>query len=142
MQPIAGELKKVIDVTDARFDRKTASEHFGRFGLCATERASASSIRRHPFLAARPRLKWAKPIAGYVYLIRSEYGHYKIGKTKSMKTRMSNFGLVLPFEIEIIHALRTSNMGRCEWHFHNHFAHQADQRRMVQLINRRCHVLL
>jgi hypothetical protein len=39
-----------------------------------------------------------------------------------MKTRMSNFGLVLPFEIEIIHALRTSNMGRCEWHFHNHFA--------------------
>jgi hypothetical protein len=59
-------------------------------------------------------------VAGYVYLIRSEHG-YKIGKTKNLNQRLSTFGLKLPFPIELVHALRSNDITRCEWHFHDRF---------------------
>lgn len=49
---------------------------------------------------------------------------FKIGRAKSLKNRLSNFGLVLPFKIELVHALKSSNMARTEWHFHNLFSHK------------------
>jgi hypothetical protein len=28
---------------------------------------------------------------------------------------------VLPFKVQLVHALRTNDISRCEWHFHDYF---------------------
>jgi hypothetical protein len=75
-----------------------------------------------PFLTRRKRCNYfgAKPVTGHIYLIKSEHG-YKIGKTKNLSQRLSTFGLKLPFPIKLIHALRSNDISRCEWHFHDYF---------------------
>ena len=42
--------------------------------------------------------------AGWVYLIKSDTGHYKIGQTSNLHDRLRTFEVKLPFEITPIHA--------------------------------------
>ncbi len=42
------------------------------------------------------------PIAGYVYLIRSQYG-FKIGKSVNIRSRIKLFSVKLPFPITVEH---------------------------------------
>lgn len=76
----------------------------------------------------RARLNEPKPEAkrngpGHIYLLRADTGHYKIGYTKDLSSRMKAFGLQLPFKIELIHTIRVSNMHGAETILHDHFAH-------------------
>jgi hypothetical protein len=60
--------------------------------------------------------------AGYVYLIQSVTGFYKIGKTKDVENRAKMFSVKLPFEIELDHVIRCSNRHVAERVLHDRFA--------------------
>jgi hypothetical protein len=45
---------------------------------------------------------------GYIYILESSIGYYKIGYTKNLKTRTSDFGVTLPFDVWLLHAIDVS----------------------------------
>ena len=59
---------------------------------------------------------------GFVYLLRSVTGFYKIGRTKNPKDRLRTFGVLLPFEVEYEHIIPTDDMGRAEMTLHDRYA--------------------
>lgn len=58
-----------------------------------------------------------KPDFGFVYFIKSEYG-FKIGKTKNIDRRLSEFGVKLPFEVSLYGYIRTNNYNELELELH------------------------
>ncbi len=60
--------------------------------------------------------------AGYVYLLKSMSGYYKIGRTKNPKNRLATFSVKLPFEVEFEHVIECRDMYRLEKSLHSHFA--------------------
>lgn len=52
--------------------------------------------------------------AGYLYLIQSITGHYKIGKAKDPSDRVATFEVKLPFEIELLHTIECANYHESE----------------------------
>lgn len=70
---------------------------------------------------ATPRQpKSAKP--GYVYLLKSEVGHYKIGRTVNPENRQKTFGVQLPFRVDYECLVKTENMKGLEDQLHQKFA--------------------
>lgn len=63
-----------------------------------------------------------EPKPGYIYLIQSPTGHYKIGRTKDLHNRLKTFGVQLPFEVEFICVIETDDMYGLERRLHEHFA--------------------
>lgn len=59
---------------------------------------------------------------GYVYLLRSETGWYKIGRTVNPQNRRRTFKLNLPFDVEYEHIIPCHNQYKIERYFHEHFA--------------------
>lgn len=55
---------------------------------------------------------------GYVYIIKSETGHYKIGRSVNVPSRMRLFAVKLPFDFEIIHVFPCSDMAQAEKELH------------------------
>ncbi len=66
------------------------------------------------------RVKTTAP--GYVYLLQSPTSAYKIGRTKSPKSRSKTFGVQLPFEVEFIALIKTNDMLRLEAELHQQYA--------------------
>lgn len=64
------------------------------------------------------------PKAGYVYLIRAFTDHYKIGKSRNPKARMSTFGIQLPVKSEVIHLIKCEDMSAAEKALHLRYANQ------------------
>lgn len=60
--------------------------------------------------------------AGYVYLIQSPTGAYKIGRTSNPDDRMKTFSVKLPFEVEYVCLIPTPDMYGFEAQLHDHFA--------------------
>lgn len=60
--------------------------------------------------------------AGYVYLIQSSTGAYKIGKTKNPQDRIRTFAIKLPFEVEYVCLIPTTDMAELETRLHQRFA--------------------
>lgn len=60
---------------------------------------------------------------GYVYLIQSPTGAYKIGRTANPTDRMKTFSVKLPFEVEYVCVIQTEDMLGLENQLHNQFAH-------------------
>ena len=59
---------------------------------------------------------------GYVYLLQSPTGTYKIGKTTNPENRLRTFGVKLPFEVEYICLIKTKNPKETESELHNKFS--------------------
>lgn len=59
---------------------------------------------------------------GYVYLIQSPTGAYKIGRTTNPKDRMKTFSVKLPFEVEYVCLIQTDDMYSLEQSLHKQFA--------------------
>ena len=70
-----------------------------------------------PAPAPAPREK-----PGYVYLIRSQDGYYKIGKSADPTTRIRAMGVILPFEIETLHLIYSRDYHRTERYLQDKFA--------------------
>lgn len=60
--------------------------------------------------------------SGYIYLIKADTGHYKIGRTKSIPKRLNLFGVKLPFEVTLLKALWVNDMHYFENWLHRFFA--------------------
>ncbi len=58
---------------------------------------------------------------GYVYLLRADK-YYKIGRTNCLDRRMKDIKLQLPFPVERIFSIETSDMVWAETYLHQHFA--------------------
>lgn len=61
-----------------------------------------------------PRL----PIVGYVYLLRSENGYYKIGRTIDINTRIDAIQSQFPMAIKLIHIIETDDYVATEKELH------------------------
>lgn len=75
----------------------------------------------------RPPEKKKKPaqkMIGYVYLIQSPSGAYKIGRTKDPANRSKTFGVQLPFEVEFLALIATEDMIALESSLHAIYAEQ------------------
>lgn len=59
---------------------------------------------------------------GYVYLIKSASGYWKIGKTINPDDRMKTFSVKLPFEVEYEHIIPCQNHHAAEDELHLRFA--------------------
>jgi Meiotically up-regulated gene 113 len=57
---------------------------------------------------------------GFVYLLHGG-GYYKIGKTTNLDSRHIAIGRQVPFEIELIHAIETSDISGLERYWHRRF---------------------
>jgi Meiotically up-regulated gene 113 len=66
--------------------------------------------------------KAAKQSKGFVYLIQSQSGAYKIGRTKNPNDRLKTFNVKLPFEVEFICLIETANMHALEAELHEQFS--------------------
>lgn len=61
-------------------------------------------------------------IGGYVYLIKSASGYWKIGKTINPDDRMKTFSVKLPFEVEYEHIIPCQNHHMAEDSLHLKYA--------------------
>ena len=62
------------------------------------------------------------PRNGFVYLVQSSTGAYKIGRTINPHDRIRTFNVKLPFEVEYVVVIETANMYSLESELHNQFA--------------------
>lgn len=69
-----------------------------------------------------------RSLAGYVYILRSSDNCYKIGRAQDVQNRMRNIAGSVPFKVELVHAIKTSNMVRLEIGFHR--AYEAAGKRL------------
>lgn len=61
--------------------------------------------------------------AGYVYLLSSPFGYYKIGCSSKPKNRLLTFGVQLPFEVECLCTIYAADMYALEKELHQRFAY-------------------
>lgn len=58
---------------------------------------------------------------GFVYVVAGG-GYYKIGKSQKVPARLRNFGLLLPFPVELIHSFPVDDCDQSEQRLHAMFA--------------------
>lgn len=64
-------------------------------------------------------------IPGYVYIVQMQgYPSYKIGHTVNLQSRMSAFGILLPFPYRLVFARKVSDCRHLEQILHAAFKHQ------------------
>lgn len=63
-------------------------------------------------------------VLGYVYVLKSDSGHYKIGKTANPEDRIKTFGVKLPMEVEYLVLIQSHNYHQLEARFHQQFKHK------------------
>jgi len=67
----------------------------------------------------------AEKKAGSVYLVKeSSQGHYKIGRTVNVKSRMKTFTVKLPFKVELSHSFPADDYITAERLLHENFTHR------------------
>lgn len=75
---------------------------------------------------SRRALRIAKPskpaVPGYVYVVKSPTGAYKIGKSKDPDNRLRTFSVKLPFEVEYVCVIPTDDMNGLERDLHSRFS--------------------
>lgn len=59
--------------------------------------------------------------SGYVYLIKSTEGYYKIGRSKKLQERITTLGVQLPFDIELVHNIHSDDYTQLEIELHELF---------------------
>lgn len=86
-------------------------------GLMHSARFALAKLRGHEIETV--------PTHGYVYLIKSNTGHYKIGKSVNPQKRMKEFvssNVILPIEFTLEHQIETDDYHRLESTLHNSFS--------------------
>lgn len=61
---------------------------------------------------------------GYVYVVKSDTGHYKIGRTNNPDDRRRTFNVKLPVEIEFIVLIKSGNYSALESTLHLQYQHK------------------
>lgn len=94
--------------------------------LAVSEHARAERKRREERTVAKRQEEYSKQqaAAGYVYLIVSDTGYYKIGRTNNPKNRIATFTVKLPFHVEYEHLIACPDMRSLERNLHQRFKHK------------------
>lgn len=61
---------------------------------------------------------------GYVYVLKSDSGHYKIGKTANPDDRIETFEIKLPMEVKYLVLIQSHNYHRLEALLHRQYRHK------------------
>jgi hypothetical protein len=61
---------------------------------------------------------------GYVYLLKSDTGHYKIGRTIDPENRQKTFGVQLPFNVQFECLIKSDDNHKLEKSLHERFEHR------------------
>ena len=72
-------------------------------------------------------------VAGYVYLLSSPFGFYKIGCSTKPKNRLMTFGVQLPFEVDCLCTIYTGDMYGLEHQLHERFAEKRSKGEWFEL---------
>src|SRR5207253_1556548 len=70
----------------------------------------------------KPNKAKTKTSAGYVYLVKSPVGYFKIGRSKNPDDRVKTFGVKLPFDVEILHTIKCDDYHTAESFLHKKYA--------------------
>ena len=62
-----------------------------------------------------------KRVKGFVYIIKSSEGYYKIGKSIDKETRIGTLEVKLPFEIDVEHTIESDDYTLAEKTLHNEY---------------------
>lgn len=60
---------------------------------------------------------------GVVYLLGSDGGMYKVGRSNSIDERMQAFA-TLPYRVTLLHTIECNDMDKVEFYWHTRFAHK------------------
>jgi hypothetical protein len=74
--------------------------------------------------------------SGYVYILKAHKPFeecYKIGRTGKLSNRLREFGVRLPYKVDLVCALKTHNMYGLEASLHERFAHRRLEGEWFQL---------
>lgn len=63
-------------------------------------------------------------LRGYVYLLKTSVGSWKIGRTRNPEDRLRTFSVKLPFDVEYAHLIECADMYTAESELHIKFADQ------------------
>lgn len=77
------------------------------------------SARGEQYTAKAPQ---KSSVNGYVYLLKADTGHYKIGRTKNPKDRIKTFSVKLPFRVEYDCLIKSDEYITLEAELHATFA--------------------
>lgn len=83
-------------------------------------RDNITQLRKAALIESVPRTKPGR--AGFVYLVQSSTGYYKIGRTSDPNNRMKTFSVKLPFEVSYACVIETVDMKTLEQSLHEQFA--------------------
>lgn len=75
-----------------------------------------------PAPRAAPAKTASKAVVGFVYVLRSQDGLYKIGKSIDPDVRIKSLGVVLPFAITPLHIIPSQDYIAAEKRLHERFA--------------------
>jgi hypothetical protein len=73
---------------------------------------------------------------GYVYIIKADTGHFKIGRTRSVPDRMKLFAVKLPFNFDIINYFLCEDMHEAEKNLHDTYHRQRVNGEWFSLVDR------
>lgn len=60
----------------------------------------------------------------YIYLIEGKRGYFKIGRTRRPRKRIRKLSVILPFDIDVIHLIKTNDMVAAEQYMHERYQHK------------------
>lgn len=95
------------------------------YSRCSPEDVEEYNARRREAERNRPYRVYSPPKktdAGFVYLLRSEHGHYKIGRAKNVRNRHQMIGTKMPFKVDLIHTIACEDYINAERMMHAAFA--------------------
>lgn len=98
------------------------NEHTEHEILMLTDTRYRSDALRKARANDKAQPKQRKQETGHVYLIKSSEGYYKIGRSKNVQQRISTLGVQLPFDIEVLHTIKSDDYRLLETELHELFA--------------------
>lgn len=107
------ELLGVSLVTIRKYTKK--AKEFNIIGAREEKGGNYFSILDHQYD------KTDKP--GFIYLIKTENGHYKIGKSKKPETRLTALSTSQPYNLTLLHTIPVNYMSQAENFLHKKFKH-------------------
>lgn len=61
---------------------------------------------------------------GYIYLLSSDNGKYKIGKTTDVERRLNEHLRIHPLKLNVLHVVKVREYSKCERYLLNHFSNK------------------
>lgn len=106
----------------------TSQSRFQEMFAAEYQRANELAVEHEEWrtLFALLRTFWEceNPEAGYIYCLDDQQGHFKLGRTKQLNTRIKQLGTQPPFEIVLRFAFKVPHMRAYESHLHKEFQHK------------------